>query len=233
MVGIIVIIWGILCISSIRTCIGIKNPKEITGKDSPDIRSGNVVSIEYDYFFDGRFVSGYVFGRDHYYELLKLSNKEEYLYCVFIGESESFLEDKTYYRLCREIKKTESEDRNIILGKVRRTRNSTKERLKKKVSEQELYEELYRYPNTESNTAYDYYIQDIDPEEELNRLWGRITLFVLLIILWFGLFNRLRIERNAYAFCLNQERIKEETLHRIEVEKQIKEAKKFREQKEE
>lgn len=231
MVGIIVIIWGILCISGIRTCIGIKNPKEITGKDSPDIRSGNVVSIEYDYFFDGRFVSGFAFGRDHYYELLKLSNKEEFILCKFIGESEAFLDDKPFYRLYRDIKEPEPGDKKLFLGKVRKTHKEIKEVFIEKATKSP--EGLYRNPYNLSNTNIEYYIQDIDPEEELNRLWGRITLFVLLIILWFGLFNRLRIERNAYAFCLNQERIKEETLHRIEVEKQIKEAKQFREQKEE
>ena len=222
LLGLLAILWSVLCVSSIRTNLGIKNPKEITGKDSADIRSGNVVSIEYDYIFDGRLVSGFALGRDHYYELLKLSNKEEFLYCKFIGESESFLDDKPFYRMYRDIKEPEAGGKNIFLGKVCKTEKSTKMELKKKV--QVSTEEIFRYPNTENNTVYDYYIQYIEPEEESQRLKGRITFLVILIIFWLFFFQKLRQEQSAYLFYLNEERIKKKIQYRIALEKQLKES---------
>ena len=37
LLGLLAILWSVLCVSSIRTNLGIKKPKEITGKDSADI----------------------------------------------------------------------------------------------------------------------------------------------------------------------------------------------------
>ncbi len=222
LLGILVIIWSVLCVSSIRTTIGMKNPKEVTGKDSPFLKSGNVVSVDYEYLFDGRFISGYVFGRDHYYEILKLSNKEEFLYCKFIGETETFLEDMPFCRLYREIKEIDTEENYLFVGKVRRTGKSTKNILTRKYAS--LVEGEYKYPNTLTDTNFDYYIQYIEPEEELSRLLGRLTFWGILTIAWLFLFIKLRQEKNAYLFYLNEERVNKKTQHRIEVEKQLKES---------
>ncbi len=222
LLGLLVFIWSILCVSSIRTNIGMKNPKEITGKDSEDIRSGNVVSVEYDYFFDGRFVSGFAFGRDHYYELIKLSNKEEFILCKFIGESESFLDDKTFYCFARDIKEPESGDKNLFLGKVRKTHKEIKEVFLEKATKSP--EGLYRNPYNLSNTNIAYYIQYIEPEEESNRLLGRLTFWGLLTGAWLFLFVKLRQEKSAYLFYLNEERNNKKTQYRIAVEKQLKES---------
>ena len=222
LLGLLVFIWSVLCISSIRTCIGIKNPKEITGKDSPFLKSGNVVSVDYEYLFDGRFISGYVFGRDHYYEILKLSNKEEFLYCKFIEESEAFLENKPFCLLYSEIKEIDSEENYIFVGKVRKTSESTKKILTRKYVSS--VEGVYKYPNTLTDTNFDYYIQYIEPEEESNRLLGRLTFGGLLTGAWLYLFVKLRQEKSAYLFYLNEERNNKKTQYRIAVEKQLKES---------
>lgn len=220
--GLLVFIWSVLCISSIRTCIRIKNPKEITGKDSPFLKSGKVVSIEYDYFFDGRFVSGFALGRDHYYEILKISTKEEFLYCKFIGENISFLDDKPFYQLYREIKEQKSEDKNLFLGKVRKTNKSIKEVFIEKVMKPK--EGLYKIPNTLTDTNVDYYIQYIEPEEERSRMLGRITFWGILLISCMFLLKKFRQEQSAYLFYLNEERINQKRQYRIAVEKQLKES---------
>ena len=222
LLGLLIIIWSVLCVSSIRTNIGLKNPKEVTGKDSADIRSGNVVSVEYDYFFDGRFVSGFAFGRDHYYELIKLSNKEEFILCKFIGESESFLDDKTFYSLVRDIKEPEPGDKNLFLGKVRKTHKEIKEVFLEKATKSP--EGLYRNPYNLSNTNIAYYIQYMEPEEEIHRLLGRITFWVILTGVWLFLFIKLRQEKSAYLFYLNEERMNKKAQHRMAVEKQLKES---------
>ena len=223
LLGLLVILWSVLCVSSIRTNLGLKNPKEVTGKESPNIKPGNVVSIEYDYLFDGRFISGYVLGRDHYYEIIKLSNKEEFLYCKFIGETEAFLEDLPFCRLYREIKENDTEENYLFVGKVRRTDKSTKKFLTRKYASP--VEGVYKFPNTLTDTKFDYYIQYIEPEEERNRMLGRITFWVILTVSWLLLLKITCQEQRAYLFYLDRERTNRKTEYRIALEQQIKESK--------
>lgn len=222
LVGLLVIIWSILCVSSIRTNIGLKNPKEVTGKDSPFLKSGNVVSVDYAYLFDASLISGFALGRDHYYEIIKFCDKEEFLYCVFIGEDKSFLDDKPFYRMYREIEEIESEDNYMFVGKVRRMNKHIKEGLKHNATVSN--ESIYKDPNSLTDTNFDYYIQYIEPEEELSRMLGRLTFWGILIVSLLFLIVKLRQEQSAYLFCLNVERVNKKKQHRIEVEKQLKES---------
>jgi len=221
-IGIFVLIWGVMCVSSIRTCIGLKNPKQVNAKDSSALRAGNVVCVEYEYVFDEPLTTGFAFGSNHYYEILKICNKDEFLYCVIIGEYPSFWEDKPYVRRYHELKEFKSEDSYLFVGKVCKAHGSIKESLKYNTVISS--DTIYKHPNTLANTNFDYYIQYIEPKDEVNRLLGRVTFFGLLVALWFVLLKKLRQEKDTYQFFLNEERTKERRRMQMTFEKQKKEA---------
>ncbi len=201
--GILILIWTVLCVSGIRTYIGIKNPKEITGKDSPVLQEGNVVCLKYEYVFDESLNAGSAFGRNHNYELLKLRNKEEFLFCVIMGEDSSFWEGKPYYRMYHEIKEVESKDNYLFMGKVCKTKKQMKESLK--YNAMISAEGIYKQPNTLTNTNYDYYIQYIEPEKEFDRMMGRVTFLGLLIVSGFLILKNKSQAENIEAVCENDE----------------------------
>lgn len=221
-IGILALIWSVMCIFSIRTCIGLKNPKQVNSKDSSALRAGNIVSVEYEYAFDESLTTGFAFGHNHYYELLKICNKDEFLFCVIIGEKPSFWKDKPYIRMYRELEEFKSEDGDLFVGKVCKTHGSIKKSLIHNTSIS--LDEKYKHPNTVANTNFDYYIQYIEPDEEVDRLMGRVTFLGILIGLWLIILKKFRQEKDAYQFFLQEECAKERYRIQLSLEKQRKQS---------
>ncbi|MBQ9766777.1 MAG: hypothetical protein IJW37_01555 [Lachnospiraceae bacterium] len=227
-IGIFVLIWSVMCISSIRTCIGIKNPKLVNAKDSWALRSGNIVCVEYDYIFEEGYRTGFALGRNHYYEIIKIKDKDEFVFGTLKENYLSYLEGKPYFTWFDDVKEYECKESCIFLGKVMKIT----ERVEKILERHNVKTEdtIYKHPNTVTNTNYDYYIQYIEPEDEVDRLLGRVTFWGILIALWFVLFKKLRREREAYQFFLNEERAKERQRIQMSIEQQRKEAARQQEQ---
>ena len=221
-IGILVLIWGVLCVFSIRTCIGLKNPMQVNTKDSSALRAGNIVSVEYDYIFDHGLSVGFAFGRNTYYEVIKIKGKDEFVFGTLREDYLSYLEEKPYFTWFDDVKEYEVKESYIFLGKVRKINNHIEESLEHNIVKTE--ESIYKCPNTVSNTNFDYYIQYIEPKDEVNRMMGRVVIFLLLIIVWFIIRKKLKQEKEAYQFYLQEERAKERYRIHMNLEKQIKQS---------
>jgi len=221
-IGIFVLIWGVMCVSSIRTCIGLKNPKQVNAKDSSALRTGNVVCVEYDCIFEEGYSEGFALGRNHYYEIIKIQDKDEFVFGTLREDYLSYLEGKPYFTWFDDVKECESKETYLFLGKVKITSARVKEILESQTVKTE--DTIYKHPNTLANTNFDYYIQYIEPKDEVNRLLGRVTFWGFLVVLWFVLLKKLRQEKEAYQFFRNEERIEERRRIQMSFEKQRKEA---------
>lgn len=195
--------------SSLRTCLGMRHPEPVTGKNVAALREGNVVSVEYECAFEGGYSSyEYWFFRmiTKEYVALRLAGKEEYVYATTAEESEKFFEKGYYFSELAEAKEFVPGETFIFVGKVEKLSTKSIGVLQKKVRKPKG--EPFAVPNTEENTNFTYRIVHIEPEEELNRLWGRLTLLIIDGIVCFYLYKKYKDEREALAYLAKAEQRK-------------------------
>lgn len=221
-IGILALIWSVMCIFSIRTCIGLKNPKQVNSKDSSALRVGNIVSVEYDYIFEEGYSLGFALGRNHYYEIIKIKGMDEFVFGTLREDYLSYLEGKPYFTWFDDANEYKAEESYLFSGKVMKINERVEEVLERHNDKTETT--IYKHPNTVTNTNFDYYIQYIEPEEEVDRLMGRVTFLGILIGLWLIILKKFRQEKDAYQFFLQEECAKERYRIQLSLEKQRKQS---------